>query len=130
MNMITVTTTIAKILAAYLLVTGIGFVVSSDFYEKMIRNSHKSDGVLVNLSGMVHFLIGISILSAHFLWGNMLEIIVSLLGFMFTLKGIFLITLPKLTLKTNENPLQSMKVTSAFFISLGLILVYLSYFAS
>jgi hypothetical protein len=54
-----------------------------------------SDPVLINLSGMVHFFIGMTILVNHFLWKNAKQIMVTLLGFMFSLKGIFLIALPE-----------------------------------
>ena len=79
---------IAKILSAYLIVTGIGFLASSDFYSMMI--SHKgTDPVLINLSGMVHFFIGMTILVIHFKWKNLLQILVSVLGLLYLLKGFF-----------------------------------------
>lgn len=116
---------IGKLLSAYLIVTGLGFLISADYYSFMI--SHQgTDPVLINLSGMVHFFIGMTILVNHFLWKNVLQIMVSLLGFMFVLKGAFLIALPELTLQSANNPAQIPWVMSVGFILLGLVLGYLS----
>jgi uncharacterized protein YjeT (DUF2065 family) len=121
---------IGKIIAPYLLVTGLGFILSGKFYSLMIENADKSDPVLVNLSGMVHFLIGMTILVNHFLWGSLLEIIITILGFAFVFKGGFLIALPRLTLKSNQpSSINRLRVMGAGFIAAGLVIGYLSYFA-
>ena len=121
------TSKIGKIVAAYLIITGIGFLISSEYYSGMI--SHKgTDPVLINLSGMVHFFIGMTILVNHFLWKNALQIIVTLLGIMFLMKGIFLIALPELTLQSADNPAQVPWVMSIGFILMGIIVGYMSVF--
>ena len=56
---------IGKILAIYLLVTGAGFLFSAEYYAQMIAHAG-SDPILINLSGMVHFFIGMTILVNHF----------------------------------------------------------------
>ncbi|MGH1335161.1 MAG: hypothetical protein ACRBFS_03470 [Aureispira sp.] len=117
---------IGRIVAIYLVVTGIGFLVSSEYYSQMIAHT-SSDPVLINLSGMVHFFIGMTILVNHFLWKNAFQIIVTLLGFMFLLKGIFLIALPELTLQSGNNPTQVPWALSIGFISLGLIVGYMAF---
>ncbi len=121
------TTKIAKIVAAYLIVTGLGFLISSEYYSHMI--SYKgTDPVLINLSGMVHFFIGMTILVNHFLWKNALQIIVTLLGIMFLMKGVFLIALPELTLQSADNPAQVPWIMSIGFILVGLFVGYMSFF--
>lgn len=87
-----------------------------------------SDPVLINLSGMVHFFIGITILVNHFLWKNALQIIVTILGFLFLMKGIFLIALPELTLQSGNNLTQIPWALSIGFISIGLIVSYMAFF--
>ena len=49
---------LGKIIALYLLVSGLGFLLSSRFYENLLKNSDKSDPMTVNLSGMVHLIGG------------------------------------------------------------------------
>lgn len=118
---------IARILSLYLLVTGIGFLVSEAYYTKMFAHTG-SDPVLINLSGMVHFFIGGAILSVHFKWGRVLEIVVSFLGLMFLIKGILLIALPEFTLQLNNNPVQIPKLMSAGFILAGCMIGFFSFY--
>ena len=56
---------LGKILAAYLLVSGLGFLLSRDFYRKLRATSETSDRLTVNLSGMVHFILGMAIVTTH-----------------------------------------------------------------
>ena len=66
---------LGKMIAPYLFVSGLGFLLSYDFYKQLLINSDKSDPLTINLSGMVHFFIGLAIVLRHHLWGNVLEII-------------------------------------------------------
>ncbi|MDD7886219.1 hypothetical protein [Flavivirga sp. 57AJ16] len=118
------TVKIAKILSAYLIITGIGFLISGEFYETLI--SHKATNpILINLSGMVHFFIGMIILVIHCKWKNILQILVSSLGFMFFIKGVLLIVIPELILQTGDNAMQKPWLMSLGFISVGIIMEYL-----
>lgn len=123
------TVKIAKIVSAYLIVTGIGFLVSSEFYETLI--SHKATNpILINLSGMVHFFMGMTILAMHCKWKNILQILVSSLGFMFFIKGALLIAIPKLIIQTGDNIMQKPWLMSLGFIFIGLIMGYLIFINS
>ncbi|WP_139125130.1 hypothetical protein [Bacillus solimangrovi] len=73
------TVRIARIVSIYYLITGLGFLFSSDYSLKMVAPTG-SDPVLINLSGMVHFFIGMTILVHHFKWKKPLQIAVSLSG--------------------------------------------------
>ncbi|MEN7982733.1 MAG: hypothetical protein ABFQ65_04780 [Nanoarchaeota archaeon] len=121
------TTLIAKIVSVYFIVTGLGFIFSSEFYSTMIAHTG-TDPVLINLSGMVHFFIGMTILVNHFLWKKPFQIVVTLLGFMFLLKGVFLIALPELTLQTSNNPAQVPWIMALGFIAVGITIGYFAYF--
>ncbi len=125
----TITLFLGKIIAPYLLASGLGFLLSSKFYENLLKNSDKSDPMTVNLSGMVHFLIGIAIVTNHFLWRSALEIVVTLLGFGFLIKGITLIVFPSLTLKSTKTSVKLLRISGGGFIIVSLILGYMSYFA-
>ncbi|MEJ2622174.1 MAG: hypothetical protein P8163_18565 [Candidatus Thiodiazotropha sp.] len=126
-NPMDATTKIARILSAYLVVTGIGFTLSGDYFARMVAHVG-SDPVLINLSGMVHFFIGITILVHHFLWRKPLQIAVSLFGSLFLLKGAFLIALPEFTLQTANIPAQKPWVMAIGFLLVGLALGYFAYF--
>ncbi|AYN66341.1 hypothetical protein D1013_02540 [Euzebyella marina] len=123
------TVRIARILSVYLIITGAGFGISPDFYTQLIAHTG-TDPILINLSGMVHFFIGMTIIAYHFVWKSFLEIAVSLLGCLFLLKGIFLITIPELILQSGDNPAQIPWLMSTGFLLVGIILAYLSFVKS
>jgi len=58
----------------------------------------------------------------------MLQIVVTSLGAMFFLKGVFLIVLPQLTLQAGNNPAQKTWLMAAFFIAVGTVVGYFAYF--
>ena len=59
-----------KIAGAYFLVTGLGLLISTEFYEKMVRGNASTDPVTLNLSGAVHFLVGLVIVIQHIRWAR------------------------------------------------------------
>ncbi len=121
-----ITAILARIVSAYLIVTGLGFLLSPDFFASMIV--HKgSDPVLINLSGMAHFFIGITILVLHFKWRGALEVLVTLIGISFLLKGASLIAIPELTLQTGGNDLQLSIFVPMGFLAVGLVMAYLAW---
>lgn len=123
-----ITLLLGKIIAPYLLASGLGFLISPKFYENQLKNSEKSDPLAVNLSGMVHFLIGIAIVTIHFRWNSILAIVVTLLGFSFLIKGITLIIFPSLTLKSAKNSVKYLRFSGIGFVVISLYLGYMSYF--
>ena len=118
-----------RILAPYLIASGLGLLISKKFYQNQLVNSDKSDPLTVNLSGMIHFFVGITVLNFHFLWNSLLAIIITLLGFSFVLKGASLIILPELTLKSGKGSAKYLPFSGAGFILLGVVLGFLSYFS-
>jgi len=118
---------IARIFSAYLIVTGLGFLLSPEFFARMITTTG-SDPVLINLSGMVHFFIGATILVLHFRWRKALEILTSLLGVFTIAKGAFLIVLPELALQTGGNEFQMSLIGPAIgFLVYGIITAYFAW---
>lgn len=112
---------IELIVAIYYVITGLGFLCSSNFYQMLIEQSD-SDPVLINLSGMVHFFIGITILVNYFLWNSLLKILTTISGFLFLTKGLFLIVLPEVILQSANNSLQKTSVMGMFFLIFGLLI--------
>lgn len=123
-----ITLFIGKILSVYWLVYGLGFLISPKFYEDQLRNSDKSDSLAITLQGAIHVYIGIAIVTNHFLWDNLLAILVTILGFGYLAKGIALIVFPSTTLKTTKTSVKMLSVSGIGFIIIGLVLGYLSYF--
>lgn len=85
---------IALIAGPYLLITGLGFLISSDFYKRMIAAQGSADPILINLSGATHLVVGLTVLVNHFRWTSPAEIVVTLVGAAASLKGVSLILFP------------------------------------
>lgn len=122
-----VTLFIAKMMAVYLLVTGVGFFLSKEFYLRMLNDAQSEHPISINLSGMVHFFIGMAILLNHFHWNTHLEIAVSLIGIAFLLKGSLLIMIPNMMLKTNQVSIKVLPLSGIGFIAVGLYLIWAIY---
>lgn len=124
-----ITLFIGKILAVYWLVYGLGFLISTKFYADQLKNSAKSDSLAITLQGAIHVYIGIAIVTNHFLWNNLLAIMVTILGFGYLAKGIALIVFPGATLKSTRHSVKMLRTSGIGFIIIGSVLGYLSYFA-
>lgn len=107
------TALIGKIVGPYILVSGIGFLTSGNFYKDLLKDANQSDPMTVNLSGMIHFFIGVTILANHFLFGSLFQIAITFVGFVFFIKGTNLIILPKLTLKSNNTSIKVLRVSAS-----------------
>lgn len=118
---------IAGIAGPYLIVTGLGMVLSRRFYERMMSVNDAADPILLNLSGAVHFVLGMIVLRNHFLWNNLEAVAVSLFGIMLVLKGVVLIAVPEVTLKTTEKIGNTLSVSTAGFLIAGGYFCYVGY---
>lgn len=117
----------AKIASAYLVITGLGFLISTDFYDKMVRGNASTDPVTLNLSGAAHFLVGMTILVQHFRWGSLAEAVVTLVGLGAALKGAGLIATPKLMLRSPKTDKSTLQWSGVGFIMLGIYLGYVGF---
>jgi uncharacterized protein YjeT (DUF2065 family) len=122
------TALLGKILGAYLLVNGLGFLISSDFYRRLRAESQQADRLTVNLSGMVHFILGMAIVATHLLWGSLLQVLVTIAGIGFVAKGIAMIIVPEWTLRSSPASERSLRLSGAAFVVAGAVFGYLSYF--
>ncbi|EAQ11964.1 hypothetical protein BD830_101581 [Maritimibacter alkaliphilus HTCC2654] len=120
------TQTIALIAGPYLIVTAIGFLVSRGFYERMVLGNAKADPVLLNLSGAVHFVVGMVILVNHWQWNGLGAILVSLLGVAAVAKGASLIAVPELTLKTPKTVGPTLTMSALGFALWGAALLWVA----
>ena len=122
-----VTLFLAKMMAPYLFVTGLGFFLSIEFYLRMLNDAHSEHPISVNLSGMVHFFIGMAVVLNHLLWRHHLEIAVSLIGMAFLLKGSLLIVIPNLAMKSNQTTGRILPFAGTGFIAVSIYLAWASY---
>lgn len=118
---------IARIAGPYLLITGLGFLISRGFYERMVLGNASADPILLNLSGAAHFIVGMIVLCNHFRWSNGPEIAVSLIGTAAVAKGASLIALPEQTLRTPKSVGKTLTASALGFLIAGSYLCYVGY---
>lgn len=118
---------IAQIAGPYWIITGIGFLLSRPYYERMILGNASADPVLINLSGAAHFVLGMMVLVTHFRWGTIAEAAVTLLGVALVAKGGALIAIPEQTLNAPKNVGWSLVLSAVGFLSVGLFFCYVGY---
>ncbi|MES0884369.1 DUF2065 family protein [Roseibium sp. SCP14] len=106
------TETIAIVAGAYLVVTGLGLLISPRSYQSMIQDASSADPILLNLSGMVHFILGMVLLVLHFRFASLLQTMVSVTGILLVSKGAALIVLPDL-IRRKPNRMSNTRVISA-----------------
>ena len=116
-----------KMAAAYFFVTGLGFLLSTEFYEKMVRGNASTDRVTLNLSGAVHFLVGLAIVVRHLRFGSLPETLVTLIGLAAMLKGFILIAVPELALRLPKTGKAALRMAGVAFTGVGVYLGYVSY---
>lgn len=121
------TQTFAQIASFYLIATGLGFVVSRDFYERMVMGNGNADPILLNLSGAAHFVLGMIVLTNHFRFGSPGEIGVTLLGFALVAKGAALIIVPEKTLESPKTVGPVLTGSAIGFLAAGLFFLYVGF---
>ncbi len=119
---------IASIAGPYLFVTGLGFFISTNFYQRMIAAQSDANPILLNLSGAVHFVAGMVVLANHFKVSSVAGTIVTLVGAAAVLKGASLIVIPDYIAKSQQMGKNGVLTTGAAFTVTGAYLSYLGYF--
>lgn len=126
-----ITQTLGKILSLYLMTAGVAFIVATQFYLRLTQRADRSDLMAVNISGMLHLFIGFGVLVTHFEWGGALEVLVTLMGIFFTIRGISYYWVPQLVLRPAEQGRGSalgLRVMGVAFVVYGGLMGYLSFF--
>lgn len=120
---------IAMVAGPYLVATGLGFLVSNQFYARMVAENDTAHPVLLNLSGAAHFIVGMVIVVQHLRFGSVAEWVVSLLGIAAVLKGLSLIVVPELTLRSPKTSAATLRLSAVAYLLVGAYLGYVGYLA-
>ena len=126
----TTTLYLASLWGPIILAVGVGVFVSRSYYMRIYRELEK-DALSVLIFGMVAMATGIIQVSMHNIWGNLPEVIVSLLGWGLLIKGTAFIIVPKLVDMGGDWAADSKLVPTVggFMLLIGAYLTWISYFA-
>lgn len=120
---------LAQILGPVFSIMGLGMIANSEFYFQMYSSLNERKFEMM-IFAMAMIPIGIAMLLKHFLWGNLPEIIVSFLGLVIFIKGLFMGVLPKFIIKLTDNILSKtlLMIGGTIWIIFGVYLIWVSYF--
>ncbi len=77
---------------------GIGMLINPDFYKKLIKDfTENTSGIY--LGGLVALMIGFLLVTFHNIWSKDWPVIITIIGWVALVKGLFLITLPRVSIK-------------------------------
>lgn len=122
---------ISRIYGLTILVVGLGMVLNSAYYKKAIKDMLEDTG-LYYLAGIMALVIGIVLVTLHNYWTGILEIVVTILGWIGLLKGLMLILLPEQMKKTAKGMFKDEKkivTMGSFAVIVGLAIIILGMFA-
>jgi uncharacterized protein YjeT (DUF2065 family) len=92
---------IFQILGIVYLTIGIGIIINLDFYKKLLTNFTENPPAIY-LGGLVALVIGCLIVIFHNLWTKDWSVIITIFGWAALIKGLFLIVLPKVSIKVSN----------------------------
>lgn len=118
---------IAKFVGPVLIAVGLGIFFSKDYYSKVYRHL-ENETLAVMMSGVMILVVGIAIVLNHSIWTSPLASIITVIGWASVLKGVILLTCPKLADKFGDMAANS-KLFPAIAVLATLIGAYVSYVA-
>lgn len=124
-----ITTLLAQLWGPILVAVGLGFFLSTKYYVTVYRDLEK-ESFAVLFFGMLAMAGGIAHIMAHNVWGNLPQVLVTLLGWGLLIKGVICVTFPKLADRGGDWALNAKVVPAAggFALLLGAYLSWIGYF--
>lgn len=109
---------------------GLSMLVNKDFYVSYAKDVQKDRGHVL-LGALINLVIGLSIVLSHIGWNSTEEIVVCIIGWAATVKGVTLVLVPGSYKKMAKKLASGSAVMAGGFISLvlGALISYLAFFA-
>jgi len=108
------------------LAVGVGILLNPQYYKQMFADFKTSIAVMY-LGGISAFAIGFLLVTFHNIWVKDVSVIITIVGWMALIKGISILVLPKLMMKTMDIFINVK--TSTLMIMAGLIIILGALFA-
>ncbi|MDD4202247.1 MAG: hypothetical protein PHQ52_02145 [Candidatus Omnitrophica bacterium] len=122
---------LAKIFGPYFILISVGILINPYIYQKLIQDIAKSPSFIF-WSGAVAFITGLLIVLFHNIWTLTWIVVITLIGWMAILKGVWFVLFPKHAEKLFERYRPGsilIKVHLLLAFLLGLWLSFMGYFA-
>lgn len=117
---------VAKILGVAYIAIGLGMLLNPAYYYKMYKELLK-DSPLMYISAFVPLVVGILLITYHNIWEYSWVVIITVIGWLAFIKGLFLLVIPKALIKLSQSWLKakgSFGLIGFIVLVLGLVLCY------
>jgi uncharacterized membrane protein len=84
---------LAQVIGPTLAILGLGMLINSSFYLKVMKDIFEPKGAFL-ITNMAMLATGMAMMSKHFLWGSLPEILVTIVGLGILIKGILASLMP------------------------------------
>ncbi|MCK4888046.1 MAG: DUF2065 family protein [Planctomycetes bacterium] len=112
------------------LAVGVGILLNPQYYKKMFADFKTSTAVMY-IGGIFAFAIGFLLIIFHNIWVKDISVIITIVGWMALLKGISILVLPKLMMKTMDIFINvkatTLRIMAACIIVAGALLTYVGF---
>ena len=120
---------IFQIFSVVYIAIGIGMLINPAFYSRIFNDFTETPAILY-LGGAVALIVGYIIVAFHNTWTDDLSVIITIIGWVALLKGILILTLPKIMIaitKAITLKQSTMKALSIIIIIIGLAFAFLGF---
>ena len=121
---------IARILAVVYLSAAVGFLLSADYYKKVLPKL-LNDPTYFLMGGMMAIVLGFFMITYHNFWVKDWTVIITVFGWIALIKGIFLVALPTSfdVFKPMFTPANMTKIWGPLVLIVGLFFGYFGFIA-
>jgi uncharacterized protein YjeT (DUF2065 family) len=123
---------IFQVLGIVYLAVGIGMLINPDFYKKLM-SEFSENPPSTYLSGLAALVIGYLLVRFHNIWPSDWPVIITIFGWVALIKGLFLLLLPRVSIKISKffekQMIKFLAVWAVIIAVVGALLAWLGFFA-
>ena len=123
---------IFQVLGIVYLAVGIGMLINPDFYKKLMSEFSENPPSMY-LSGLAALVIGYLLVRFHNIWPSDWPVIITIFGWVALIKGLFLLLLPRVSIKISKfferQMTKFLAVWAIVMAIVGALLTWLGFFA-
>lgn len=121
---------LAKLLGPYMIIVAIGILLNLKFYQKMVDDFFKNSALLY-LGGVMALFFGLLIVLFHNVWACSWTLIITIMGWLGIIKGVWLIVFPNTMGRMSEaysKKTAALVIHLTIIFALGVVLAVMGYF--
>lgn len=120
---------IFQLIGIVYLAVGVGILLNYSYYKKMLEDFVNNTSILY-IGGIMALVVGYLLVTYHNIWVKDWYVIITVIGWMALIKGLYILMLPKSAVSLTKAFLKLknvMIIESVFIIAVGLLFMYLGY---